>query len=379
MAISARASNRSSMGSLPNAMRRTKRTPYRRRPTSLPRLPRFTFQSFIAFLIALFLFLLGDRTLAPAIPGEGQPITFYSVELQDDLRRLFVSAIDGARESVSLFIYSLNDRSILQALQRAHERGVSLFVVCDEHASAHIDKRLPKGTKLIYAGSRTSLMHLKILIVDQETLLIGSANFTNDSLMRHRNLVAGLTHRELALRLEQLLKDETRWTIPSWKETNPLRFSTGTGKGEFWLLPDERAVGRLRQLMASAQKSLQVALYTFTRWDLAQELIQALERGVQVSVLIDNQSAKGTSAKVAQGLFKKGLTPRLGRADRLLHHKMVIVDGTTIAFGSANWTQAAFKKNVDCLLIVEGLDATQEEKLSKIWQQLTKESLPFRK
>lgn len=328
---------------------------------------------YVVFLSLLFsaIFLFSETLLPVPIPEEGKPAEFYSNQANDDLRAVFTSAINKAEKSIILIIYSLTDDAVINELRKKGESGVDVRVICDAKAPFVAAKLGPK-VKLFRRISE-GLMHQKILVVDGARTWIGSANLTSESLRMHGNLVnafhsVGISSAvtEKALRL---CKEE---------ETQPITTQTyvvGGQELELWFLPDNaRAHQRLIQLIKSAEKTIRVAMFTWTRYDLARSIIEAKERGVDVKVAIDALSSKGASKKIVKLLKSHKIPVYVNASDSLLHHKFLYIDGKVLANGSANWTKAAFTKNDDCFIILRDLNEDQREKMNQLWKTIVAES-----
>jgi cardiolipin synthase A/B len=145
---------------------------------------------------------------------------------------------------------------------------------------------------------------------------------------------------------------------------------------EFWLLPDinNHALDHLISLLRSAQKSIYLAIFTFTHPTLADELIKAKTRGVDVTVIVDGGSANGASSKVIKMLKKGHVRVCTNRGPELFHHKLLYVDKKILVNGSANWTKSAFEKNLDCFLILHNLNQDQINFLDKFFKNAKKGS-----
>ena len=157
----------------------------------------------IAFLLFTSIELATTFTIPEKrfVPPSDQSIELYSNQTGDDLTGLYLSAIQGAKESISLVIYSMNDQKIIEALKTQSEQGISIHVVCDASACKRIAERIPKAHVVKRVGE--GLTHQKILVIDSNQILLGSANMTSDSLNVHGNLVFNLYHPALASILRQ--------------------------------------------------------------------------------------------------------------------------------------------------------------------------------
>jgi phosphatidylserine/phosphatidylglycerophosphate/cardiolipin synthase-like enzyme len=131
-----------------------------------------------------------DLTEIPLPAGYGAHASWFDIYFTDPENPLasqetggpdgpLAESIDAARQTVDVAIYSLNLRSIRDALIRAHERGVQVRVVME---SDNLDGSAPQA--LIDAGipvlgdRREGLMHDKFVVIDRSELWMGSMNFT---------------------------------------------------------------------------------------------------------------------------------------------------------------------------------------------------------
>jgi cardiolipin synthase len=330
--------------------------------------------STVIFLLAWTFYHLALNFQFPSptkLPSSQSPVELYSNQTHDDLTHIFQHAIDSAKESITLLIYALTDPQIIQALQKKSESNVKVFIVCEARASPGISHRLPRATIVKRYGY--GLMHQKILIIDNKQIWAGSANLTHSSLHIHGNLVMGIENPSLAEALTERarsMKEDGSFTALPHRET-----MAGPQNLELWVLPDDHlAIERMIETFRSAQKSIKVAMFTFTRQDFAEELIAAARRGVNVEVVMDRYSGKGASVKVVKLLEENGIPVRLSPDNKLMHHKFVYIDDNILINGSANWTKAAFNDNDDFFIVVSPLTPEQEVKMNKLWDILIKES-----
>lgn len=332
-----------------------------------------TLTSLIAFLL-YFLFKVAEPVVSQThaqLPSSDQPIQLYANQVQDDLTQLFVDSINSAHKSITLVIYSLLDPQVIQALHKKSQEKVLVYIVCDAKASPGISRRLPQSQIVRRAGK--GLTHQKILVIDEEKVIIGSANLTTDSLKVHGNLVAAIDNPALAGILDAKIKsmDEANGSTPLLHTS----VQVGSQNVGLWMLPDNQdAAQHIIQLLRSAKKSIRVAMFTWTRTDFTKELIEAAKRGVKVETVLDRYSGKGASSKIVTMLANAGIFVHLSTGKGLLHHKFAYIDEEILIKGSANWTASAFKVNDDCFVIIDPLTPMQKEKMNRLWQAIVKDS-----
>lgn len=304
-------------------------------------------------------------------PAQGENALFFSNQKGDNLEDIYVSAILKSQKSILLLIYSITNDKVINAIRQKGDEGIPIKVICDAKASPNVISKLgPKIDVLRRFGP--GLMHLKMLVIDDHECWIGSANFTGESFKMHGNLILGMSNPSLAKTIQNKANSLTEYDR---EEDIPCTtFQIGTQKIDLSFLPDDNQGSvRIKQLIRSAKKTIRVAMFTFTRYDLAKELILARNRGIDVEVALDKNSSKGASAKIAALLESENIKISYNTNSALLHHKFMLIDDSILEVGSANWTKAAFTSNDDCFLVLYNLTTEQQEFMNNLWSIIQSE------
>ncbi|MDD3419314.1 MAG: phospholipase D-like domain-containing protein [Candidatus Gastranaerophilales bacterium] len=111
----------------------------------------------------------------------GNIVSVYFSPKDKTISNAIVPLIDGAQKYVYMPVFFLTDKNTAQALIRAQKRGVDVRVILDATAAAngysvHKDLRA-QGVK-VKVENWAGKMHQKSLIIDDETVVIGSMNFS---------------------------------------------------------------------------------------------------------------------------------------------------------------------------------------------------------
>lgn len=314
-----------------------------------------------ALLSVLCIFVYFSYLIAtPLLPSKKNPILFYSNQTGDDLKRVILQAIDSTKKTLFLQIYGCTDTAIIHSLLKTSKKGADVKIFYDPSGSGPLCKKIPQATPLIRSG----LMHKKILILDNETVFIGTANFTPTSLCMHDNVILGLHSKELAHEIQHSTKNHLQCTV-------------GGQEIDLWHLPDfhQECLKTILDMISAAKKTIHIALFTFTHPKILEALFSAKERGVNVFVALDYSTAKGASRKAAEALQKAHIPLYISNGGKLLHHKWCLIDNTTLLLGSANWTKSAFTINEDCLLVIHTLTNFQKKYFCKIWKNIEEHSI----
>ncbi|MDR2187007.1 MAG: phospholipase D-like domain-containing protein [Azonexus sp.] len=117
--------------------------------------------------------------------------------------------------------------------------------------------------------------------------------------------------------------------------------------------PEGSASALVLQKIAQARQSIRLAAYSFTAQDVAQALVEARKRGVDVRVIVDD---RGNHSKASQAaltlLVQAGIPTRTVSAYAIHHDKYMVIDGSTIESGSFNYTRNAERRNSENALTI---------------------------
>lgn len=297
--------------------------------------------------------ILIKAALSPPLPSPSRPFILYSNQNRDDFRLVLKKCFNSAAQSIHVWMYAVTDRLLIDQLQKKAAHGVAITVHYDKKGGT---QKLPPSLHP-HSVKCKGLMHRKIVIIDETTLFIGSANMTTPSLQLHDNLTLGIYSPEMA----------TFLLSPS---CNTFQFQDGM----LLLLPDKNGVVAIEHRIDAAKSSIFIAMFTLTHNRLVDALIRAKERGVDVKLAIDRYTARGASKKAVQRLSQANIDIYYSSGLPLLHHKWAYIDHNKMILGSTNWTESAFNKNQDILLFLEQIPSHFQTQLDSIVSAIQMES-----
>jgi phosphatidylserine/phosphatidylglycerophosphate/cardiolipin synthase-like enzyme len=106
----------------------------------------------------------------------------------------------------------------------------------------------------------------------------------------------------------------------------------------------------------TAKSSVRVLAYNFTSKPVAQALIDAHKRGVDVQIVLD-KSVPTERDSALPDLLAAGVVSYIDKAHRIAHNKTILVDGEWIETGSFNYSPNAENFNGENALICHGVEA----------------------
>lgn len=131
--------------------------------------------------------------------------------------------------------------------------------------------------------------------------------------------------------------------------------------------------GRLIEKINGAQKSIHIASFEFDLTPVAQALIAAKQRGVDVRWVTDDENGLGVDEDPGHGQFamlqNAGIEVRSDSRTALMHNKFWIFDGQTAWTGSTNITESGiFQQNNNAIVIHSPeVAAIYEREFQEMW------------
>jgi len=311
-------------------------------------------------LLLLSFLLLGcgggssSTTSTPSIQEASLYFSQTSGAYEGGIDEKIAQDIALATKRIELAMYDFTNRTIAQALIEAKARGVEVEVVTDDSKiQEEIYLQLQDANITLYNDENPhALMHNKFLIVDQNIVWMGSTNFTyyafyrnNEDTLRWESSSLALAYHET---FNSLKAHQENHTLYQWEGVN-LYFS-----------PNSQIAHTIVETIAQAKESIYFMMYTFTNSDIAQALIEAKARGVEVKGIFDEGQDSYQTYSQYTPLLEQGLQVKLDANSYKLHHKMMIVDGNLTLLGSYNFTLSADEQNDENILFIQDENMAQE-------------------
>jgi len=283
------------------------------------------------------------------LPQEPNGVTFFTSDSEDDLKYIICNELNKATESVFLASFGITDPHISKLIESKANEGITVDILYDKKQPLSIKKSAPVN---FIPFSGRGLMHKKIMAIDNEHVFLGSTNLTLFSLAIHKNMLVSIQSKDLYKAI-----------------SNDQRFTSDTFN--FFPLPlnNAEALEHFVNLIDNAKTRIYAAIFTFTHPKIANALVAAKNRGIDIKVCMDKSMAKGTCLKTVKKLMSAKIPVTTNISEGLLHHKCALIDNDFV-FGSANWTRAAFTKNQEYFLTFENLTQVQIQTLESFFKTL---------
>lgn len=267
--------------------------------------------------------------------------------------------IDAVQRTLDIAAYEFNSPALTEAVLRAVARGVTVRVVTDDEAGLHDeDSTLPR---LIAAGvpvvddSRSALMHNKFMIMDGQYVLTGSWNLTINDTYRNNNNALLLRSRTLVANYQTEFDEMfiNRQFGPRSPSNTPYPIISQDGVAiQTLFAPEDDVIAAIDQLMSAATISIDFMAFSYTQADMGAIMTERAGAGVRVRGIFERTGSETEFSQLRPLFCGAGLDVRQDGNPFILHHKVIIIDGTTVLSGSFNFSANATRSNDENLVII---------------------------
>lgn len=317
-------------------------------------------------------------TAAP-VSGETIQVYFTSSEGQAGesgaLEEALLNDLNGASQSIDIAMYNFSLVRAADALLDAKQRGVRVRMVTDSDAldGAQIH-RLEKGGIPMLGDRHEGLMHDKFLVIDGRIVWTGSLNLTGSGAYQDHNNLARFSSSGLAENYttefeEMFVKDQFGSDSPA--NTPHKKLEVAGASVENYFAPEDKVSPKIVDRLREARTSIHFLAYSFTSDPISQAMLDRAKAGVEVRGVFDADQYKSNTGGEYLRMKRGVKTVRLDGSPGLMHHKVIVIDGKTVIFGSYNFTASAERTNDENIVIVTSpkLAAQFEQEFEKVYAE----------
>lgn len=293
------------------------------------------------------------------------------VILPQDGRRVFFEAFAAAKKEIRIEICVLEDPLILQSLQKAIERGVSVRVIVDngkyETTPAEQENL---ATYLTASGGQLHLSNPifpnsfpKIILIDDRDVLIGSACLDSTTFAQYRDYDYVSNSHTLIKELSQLFENDWQYSaelnqpFPTFNPTPPIT------KRNLMISPVNSS-NLFVSFLQQAECTLDVTSELLGNPTLESELAAAVSRGVRVRLIspeiVNNADQQTQELQIsslnqlkAAGIHVHVTRPPETKKFPYMHARTAIADKKRVYIGSISLSPNSITFNREAGIILQ--------------------------
>ncbi|MDI3544083.1 MAG: hypothetical protein PWQ28_364 [Candidatus Woesearchaeota archaeon] len=209
----------------------------------------------------------------------------------------------------------------------------------------------------------SGLMHNKFCIFDNETLLTGSMNPTENGFFKNNNNVLIINSGCLAEayfdEFNEILKGEK--SNSGLKEINEFNKIIVDGKEiiEFYFCPEDNCRKEVLDTLKNAEQNICIAAFALTDEALSDELIELSSSGINVYGTIESRNLNLLGSKASVLEEQGNILLRLDSNEANMHNKFFVIDNKSVITGSANPSKNGYENNDENVLIIHNEEIAQ--------------------
>lgn len=265
-----------------------------------------------------------------------------------------ITLFNEAKTSIDVAVFEFNLENVAQALICAHNRGVTVRVVYDSQFAGEgqqIAEIIATGIPAV-GDNRSAFMHNKFFIIDRKIVWTGSFNITKNASERNNEnatiIYDAFLAKNYSLEFEEMFAGRFGRSSP----VNTVDSLTVQGvRVENYFAPEKEVMIHISKLVKQATRYVHFLAFSFTSRGLSTALKEGMRRGVEVAGVFESRGTDHPSSEY-RSLREAGAEVLRDKNPGTMHHKVIVIDGQVVIFGSYNFSDNAEKTNDENILII---------------------------
>jgi phosphatidylserine/phosphatidylglycerophosphate/cardiolipin synthase-like enzyme len=332
----------------------------------------FISKFFLIFILVFLIFVIGENFLSELFPKNKIETLLLKENMSSDITinfcpkdncyMLFNDSFTNAEKSIECAFYELDSIDISKQLINLDKRGIKVSLVVDgvysnEEAIVYI-KDKDTQINIFSDGEKSSYMHHKFCIIDNTSVIVSSANPTENGLYHNNNNILKIDSKILASIYSQefnnLLNNNFASNKKKVTDTNTpiiLSYENNSYNTSIYFCPKNDCETPILNILKNSKSEIFLASFVLTLNSIEETLIQKSNQGVDVFVLIESRMQNIRGSNLSN--LNKNLNLKIDTNPKTMHHKFFVVDKRYVITGSMNPTSSGIKKNDENLIIID--------------------------
>jgi cardiolipin synthase A/B len=285
---------------------------------------------------------------APATPASAAAATYTLFTEPNQGFSPVYDLINGAKTSIDMTMYELEDTTAEKDLAAAEKRGVDVRVILDQREksdnSAAYTYLKNNGVHVVYSWSKYYYTHEKSLVIDGSTAVIMTANLTSQYYSTSRDFGVIVTNaKDIAAIVKVFNADYAHEAV-----------TPGDGANLVWSPTNSQT--KLLALINGAESSLRIYSEEMDDTAIENALVSAAERGVDVQLCGENEDGEYDSAYTTLADAGVHISYYSNPDGFYIHGKVIEADygesDARVFIGSENFSNTSLTENRELGLII---------------------------
>jgi len=279
----------------------------------------------------------------------------------DDCEGELIAWLDAAEQYIHCAFFELGLEKVREKLlEKSSQIDVKLITDSDYYDEV---EELP----FVRQDNRSAFMHNKFCVLDGKAVWTGSFNPTERGAYYNNNNVVFYQSQFLAANYEAEFQEMWNGTFGKGARTaEPYTIINGKNISS-WFCPEDWCANKVIYELQDADSSIHFMTFSFTHDEIGKAVLERAAAGVDVKGVFEKSQ---NNAYTEYTVFKEaGIDVRWDGNKANMHHKVFIIDNSTVVTGSFNPTNNADTKNDENLLIIHDPEVAAKflEEWERVW------------
>jgi phosphatidylserine/phosphatidylglycerophosphate/cardiolipin synthase-like enzyme len=288
---------------------------------------------------------------------------------EDNCKEKIISLIDDSKNSIECALYSITDDDVAQAFI-LKSKDIDIKLVTDltntNRSTSKVGLLKANGVLVITNSEKDKYMHNKYCVFDKNILLIGSANFTFNSLEESNNDILVIPDTNLA---KEYSKKINSYFTDNFSKNYFLKKKI-IKNTEINFCPNDNCFESVVKYLRASKESIYCMLYSYTLNDFTYELkrLKALHPNLDIKIIIEEDICNYPYCEYTS-LLKDDIEIIFDKNKKNMHHKFCVFDNSVVMTGSMNMSLNGISNNEESLIFIsdENLASKYLNYFNKYW------------
>jgi phosphatidylserine/phosphatidylglycerophosphate/cardiolipin synthase-like enzyme len=279
----------------------------------------------------------------------------------DDCIGEMLAWLDAAEESVHCALFEVGLSELRDKFVELDKR-IDVKVITDDRYYEEVSDLL-----FVRHDNRSGLMHNKFCVLDGKAVWTGSFNPTYRGNYKNNNNVVFWQSVLLADAYEAEFDEMWDGVFGKGARSEVSDFVINGHDVEVYFCPEDWCANKVIYALQDAEHSIDFMTFSFTHDEVGKQILAKADEGVVVrGVFEKSQNNKYTEI---YKLNSSGISVRWDGNGANMHHKVFIIDNSTVITGSFNPSNNGDKRNDENVLIVHDEEVAElyVEEFLRVW------------
>tara|TARA_Y100000310_G_C20655918_1_gene801953 strand:+ start:532 stop:1503 length:972 start_codon:yes stop_codon:yes gene_type:complete len=278
---------------------------------------------------------------------------------RDDCNNIIINSINNAKISVHCAFFDLDLKNLITTIAKKSEKADVKVVIDKNNYEQQITGQ---GVKI--ANSK-QYMHNKFCIIDNNIVLTGSTNPTNNGVNFNNNNLIIINSKHIAENYEDEFKELWNETYASGDKVKYKKITSNNLIIENYFCPEDNCKEHIIQTLNQATQNIYFMTFSFTDEDIADQI---LFKNIDIKGIFETVQA-GSQYSQFKRMQDFSMNVKKDKNKKTMHHKVFIIDNSIVITGSMNPTGSGNFRNDENILIIHNKEIASKflEEFELLW------------